>query len=59
MSARHLAPAGAEHGALLLGLRLVHVAELLAEVKVGGRLVVDILELDQRGVVGLVGDSVG
>ena len=57
VSARHLAPAGAEHGALLLGLRLVHVAELLAEVKVSRRLVVHVLELDQRGVVGLVGTS--
>ena len=57
VSARHLAPAGAEHGALLLGLRLVHAAELLAEVKVSRRLVVHVLELDQRGVVGLVGTS--
>ena len=51
---RHLAPRSTVDGALLLGLGLVHVAQLLAEVEVGSRLVVHVLELDERRVVGLV-----
>ena len=49
-----LAPRRAEDGALLLGLGLVHVAQLLAEVKRRRRALVHVLELDQRRVVRLV-----
>ena len=51
---RHLAPRSAVHGALLLGLGLVHVAQLLAEVKLRRVSLVHVLQLNQRRVVRLV-----
>ena len=51
---RHLAPRSAVHGTLLLRLRLVHVAQLLAEVKLRRVSLVHVLQLNQRRVVRLV-----
>ena len=49
-----LAPRSPVHGALLLRFRLVNIAQLFAKVKLSRVRFVHVLELDQRGVVGLV-----
>ena len=51
---RNLTPHGSVHRPLLLRVRLVHVAELLPQVKRGGGLVRNVFQLDQRRVFVLV-----
>ncbi len=52
VGAGHLAPHNAEAGAgLVLSLALVDISDLLAQIVVGGGLVVDAIDADQGGVV--------
>lgn len=55
--AGHAPPDGPELGTPDLLLSLVDVAEALAKVEVGGRLVRHVLDLDERGVLVLVAEA--